>query len=102
MNDISVNELHQLIESGKSPNLIDVRESHEHDEYCIGGINIPVTELPFRLNELKEFGDANVVLYCDSGSRSSLAQKLLATQLNVSNTTNLVGGMKAWKEAFDQ
>ena len=53
MDDITVNDLHQLIGSGKSPVMIDVREPHEHDEFNIGGINIPVTELPFRVSESK-------------------------------------------------
>lgn len=102
MHDITVNDLHLLISSDKSPVMIDVREPHEHDEFNIGGINIPVTELPFRIGELKDLGDAGIVLYCQSGSRSSLAQKLLDTQFSIQNTINLIGGINAWKEAFEK
>lgn len=98
MKEITANELHQLMESGKKPTLIDVREPHEHDEFNIGGMNIPVTELPFRISELNELGDGDLILYCQSGTRSRLAQKLLATQFNMQNTINLQGGMIAWKE----
>ncbi len=97
MNDITVQELHLIIESGHAPKLIDVREPHEHEEYSLGGINIPVTELPFRISEITTLGDGDFVLYCQSGSRSSLAQKLLDMQFNIRNTSNLVGGMNAWK-----
>jgi rhodanese-related sulfurtransferase len=102
MTNLSIHDLHLLIEAGKAPVLIDVREPHEHEEFNIGGINIPVTEMPFRIAELKALGDADFVLYCQSGSRSSLAQKLLDTQFNIHNTINLVGGLNAWKEAFGQ
>lgn len=102
MTNLSIQDLHQLIESGNSPILIDVREPHEHDEFNIGGLNIPVTEMPFRIDELKALGEADFVLYCQSGSRSSLAQKLLDTQFSIQNTINLVGGLNAWKEAFEQ
>ncbi len=102
MKNITIIDLRQQIESGESPTLIDVREPHEHDEFNIGGINIPVTELPFRVDELKALGDVDLVLYCQSGSRSSLAQKLLETQFKIENTVNLVGGMNAWNETYKQ
>ncbi len=101
MNEITVSDLHQLMASGKTPALIDVREPHEHDEFNIGGINIPVTELPFRISELQALGDTDIVLYCQSGSRSILAQKLLSTQFNVHHTINLIGGIKSWKASFE-
>ncbi len=80
--------------------LIDVREPYEHDEFNIGGINIPITELPFRTDELKQFGEGDFVLYCQSGNRSGLAQKLLSMQLKIENTIHLKGGVKAWREEY--
>ena len=53
MNEISVTELKSRLASGDQLMLVDVREPHEHDEYNLGGVNIPVTELPFRTDELK-------------------------------------------------
>ena len=52
MNEISVTELKSRLASGDQLMLVDVREPHEHDEYNLGGVNIPVTELPFRTDEL--------------------------------------------------
>jgi rhodanese-related sulfurtransferase len=100
MKDITAKELYQRLASGEPVNLIDVREPHEHDEFNIGGINIPVTELPFRIEELKALGEGEIVLYCQSGNRSMLAQKLLETQFNFQNTLNLTGGVKGWNEAY--
>lgn len=54
-------------------NLIDVREEYEHEEFNIGGINIPSDEL----EEEQINKDKPTVLYCASGIRSkTLAQKL--------------------------
>ena len=101
MKEITVQTLKELIQANKAPHLIDVREPHEHDEFNLGGQNIPVTELPFRIAELKSIGEEDIILYCQSGSRSSLAQKLLEAQFNITNTTNVLGGVKAWKAAFE-
>ena len=100
MKEITSKELHGRLAAGEDIILIDVREPYEHEEFNIGGINIPVTELPFRIEEVRQHGDQEIVLYCQSGNRSMLAQKLLATQFNIVNTLNLVGGARAWREAF--
>ncbi len=98
MHEISVTELKSRLASGDHLLLVDVREPHEHDEYNLGGVNIPVTELPFRIDELKNEEEYTIVLYCQSGNRSMLAQKLLATQFKIENTVNLKGGVTAWRE----
>ncbi len=98
MKEITAKELKERLESGEPLILIDVREPYEHDEFDIGGTNIPVTELPFRIDELKQLGNGDLVLYCQSGNRSILAQKLLAMQFGIENTYDLKGGVNAWKE----
>ncbi|MDZ4747267.1 MAG: rhodanese-like domain-containing protein [Saprospiraceae bacterium] len=98
MNEISISELKSRLASGDPFLLVDVREPHEHDEYNLGGVNIPITELPFRTEELKDAGENDIVLYCQSGNRSILAQKLLAAQFKIENTVNLKGGVTAWRE----
>jgi len=40
----------------------------------------------------------DIVLYCRSGNRSGMAQKLLAIQSGITNTINLKGGLIAWRE----
>ena len=99
MKEITAKEVKQRLDAGEPLILIDVREPYEHDEFDIGGTNIPVTELPFRLDELKLLGNGDLVLYCQSGNRSILAQKLLAMQFGIEDSYNLKGGVNAWKEA---
>ena len=98
MNEILATDLKARMHSGEKIKLIDVREPHEHDEFDIGGTNIPITELPFRIAEIKaQEADEMLVLYCQSGNRSMLAQKLLATQFGIDNAYNLQGGINAWR-----
>ncbi|WP_298955733.1 rhodanese-like domain-containing protein [uncultured Campylobacter sp.] len=58
--------------------VIDVRSA---DEYAAGhvkhAINIPLGELESRLDEINDYKDKNVVLYCNTGNRSGKALDLL-------------------------
>lgn len=99
MKEISALELQQKMQSGEHMILVDVREEYEHEEFSIGGINIPVTDIPEQAERLQDYGNVDLVLYCRSGNRSGMAQKILAVQFDMHNTINLKGGMNAWKEA---
>jgi rhodanese-related sulfurtransferase len=98
MKEMSVQSLYDRKSSGENFILLDVREPYEHEEYNIGGTNIPLSELAFRVDEIKALGEDEIVLYCQSGNRSALAQKLLSMQFNIQNTINLLGGAKSWRE----
>lgn len=70
--------------------IIDVRTVDEYqDGHYEGALHIPLHVLPARLMDL---GDKNrpVVLYCASGSRSSMAARLLK-EAGFSDVTNAGG-----------
>ena len=56
--------------------LVDVREDYEFEADSIGGINIPLSELPENLTAMP--ADKTVVFYCRSGIRSKTAARLLS------------------------
>jgi phage shock protein E len=57
--------------------IVDVRTPGEYDEgHYPGAINIPLNELPSRLDEFKEM-KTPIVAYCRSGARSGMAVSLL-------------------------
>ncbi len=97
---VTVQEINQLISENKTPYLIDVREVFEHEEFNIGGRNIPLTSLPGFLKEIQAHKNEDVVVYCRSGGRSSMAQSILM-QNGFMQVKNLVGGVMAWKEMED-
>ncbi len=95
--DISVTQLKERMDSNEKLNLIDVREPHEHEEFNIGGDNIPMGTIPGKLNDLENLKNEEVILYCRSGNRSGNI-KLFLTDNGFKNVRNLEGGMLAWKE----
>ncbi|MDH3650910.1 MAG: rhodanese-like domain-containing protein [Saprospiraceae bacterium] len=97
--DIDVTELQQRLSDKEQLILIDVREPHEHQEFNIGGKLIPLGDLPASIDDLEEYANDEVVLYCRSGNRSGMAQHFLQ-QLGFTNVRNLQGGMLAWVETF--
>jgi phage shock protein E len=57
--------------------IVDVRTPGEYDEgHYPGAINIPLNELPSRLDEFKQM-KTPIVAYCRSGARSGMAVSLL-------------------------
>jgi nucleotide-binding universal stress UspA family protein/rhodanese-related sulfurtransferase len=57
--------------------IVDVRSPGEFDaSHVDGAVNIPLEQLPGRINELE--GCEQIVLYCRSGNRSSHAKRILS------------------------
>jgi rhodanese-related sulfurtransferase len=96
---ITVQELRKKMESGEKFTLIDVREPYEHREFNIGGLLIPLGNIPAALDDLEPHKDEEIILYCRSGNRSGMAQQFLLQQ-GFKKVLNLTGGMLAWADAF--
>lgn len=77
--------------------LIDVRDP---EEFAVGHIpgstNIPLSDLPFRLDELRRV--PRTYVYCLSGQRSHRAAIALS-YLGFNDVVLLTGGMKSWQNA---
>ncbi len=94
---ISAEELHSMITQDHSFVLLDVRAPLEFAENHIkGAINIPVSELRTRSDELDK--DKVTVVICTSGNRSSLAASILE-QHGITNVRNVAGGMTGYSAA---
>ena len=70
-----MNNIEKLIKSGKAT-IVDVRSAGEFmGGHVAGSINIPLQEIPKRLDELKKM--ENIILCCASGNRSGQADLYL-------------------------
>lgn len=99
MQTITVQELKSKIDSGESIHLVDVREPHEHAEFNIGGILLPLGKVQtMQVDEIEDLKDETVYVYCRSGNRSGQACLILGT-MGFTNVINVTGGMLAWQEA---
>ncbi|MBH2004259.1 MAG: rhodanese-like domain-containing protein [Sphingobacteriia bacterium] len=102
MQTITVEELKAKLDAGEVFNLIDVREPHEHAEFNVGGLLLPLGKVQtMQIDEIDAMKDEPVYVYCRSGNRSGQACLILDT-LGFKDTINVTGGMLAWKEKFPQ
>lgn len=99
MKEVTVQELNAAIESKEDILLIDVRETHEHTLANIGGVHIPMAEVPLNMERLQT--DKKVVLYCRSGARSGQLVQWLEKNHGLTNLYNLKGGLMAWRKEID-
>ncbi|PSL25958.1 rhodanese-like domain-containing protein [Chitinophaga ginsengisoli] len=98
MENISPIELKKRMDNGEDLNIVDVREPHEHAEFNIGGILVPLGDIrAMQVDELEDLKDQEVIVYCRSGGRSGQAAMILET-MGFQNVKNLTGGMLAWQD----
>jgi rhodanese-related sulfurtransferase len=89
---VTSEDARQLVADGAL--LLDVRTEGEYADGGIeGSVNIPIQELPGRMDELGDKGRP-IVVYCQSGGRSAMAKRLL--EGNGFETVHDLGPMRAW------
>lgn len=102
MNTITVEALKARIDAGEKLNIIDVREPHENAEFNIGGELIPLGQIQsLQIDDLEDYKDQELIIYCRSGNRSGQAC-LILDSAGFKNTVNVVGGMLDWQQKFGQ
>ncbi len=80
--------------------LLDVRTKEEFEEgHILNASNIPIDDLRGRIHEIDK--TKNIYLYCLSGSRGYLAQRILK-QNEYHNVLNLSGGYQLWKTCITE
>ena len=98
--EITVAELEQLLEQGRRPALLDVRQRWEHEKVALpGSLLIPLDQLPDRLDELEGLRDRPVVVYCHHGVRSLGGAALL--NANGFQARSLEGGIERFAVEVD-
>lgn len=95
---ITPQDLKKRIDMGGTVHLVDVREPHEHAEFNIGGILLPLGKIQtMQIDEIEGLRNEEVIVYCRSGMRSGNAA-LVLQQMGFANVVNLAGGMLAWQD----
>ena len=96
---ISPKQLHDLVQSGNSVELIDVRTPVEYREIHVGfARNVPLDQLDVAQLAAGRKGAEPLYVICRSGSRGKQAcEKILAA--GYTNVVNVEGGTQAWDQA---
>jgi rhodanese-related sulfurtransferase len=94
LRNMSDEDFQHSLNQRETPLVIDVREPFEYKQGFIpGAINIPLSQLKSRINEISK--DKDIFLYCRSGMRSKQAAKLLSRQ-GFSQIAHLQVGINSW------
>lgn len=100
MENISIENLKERMDTGEKLNLIDVRETDERAAFNIGGHHVALGRInTMDTDEIDHLKNQEVICYCRAGQRSMRACMMLET-LGFTNVKNLTGGMLAWQEKF--
>ncbi len=100
--DITVDTAYYLIKHQKKyPDLVilDVRNPIEYNlGHLYNAILIPLNDIEARINELEEYKNNEIIIYCKSGIKSALASELLV-EYGFTKGYNMIGGILAWIDA---
>ncbi len=79
--------------------VVDVREPHEYSKgYIESSINIPLDKISDKLGELEKYKNKNLIVVCQTGTRSVSACKKL-TAANFEQVYTVTGGMQSWEDS---
>ena len=95
--NIDNEKLNEMITNQEDFLLLDIREKEEFDEkYIFKAVNIPLNKLLFNIDDIEEYKEKTVVVYCRSGHRSITACHLLSME-GFENLYNLEKGIIEYK-----
>ena len=100
---ISAEEAHKMKMEKDSIVFVDVRTEEEFNGplgHIDKAILIPLDKLEEKVNELDEYKDYEVIVYCRSGNRSQGATRFL--RKNGFDAKNMLGGIKVWNKIKDK
>ena len=101
--EVTVDQVKQRIAgNGKQVHLLDVREKEEYREgHLPGAVSVPRGFLEMQIEEKVPDRDAEIIAYCQGGTRSLIAGKILK-DMGYSNVVSMTGGFGAWKGAGNE
>jgi uncharacterized membrane protein YdjX (TVP38/TMEM64 family)/rhodanese-related sulfurtransferase len=97
---LTVPELKQRLENGADILILDVRTAADfvgEQGHIAGATNLPLEELPERIDEIGDYQEKPVVTVCRTDRRSATAAQLLA-QRGFADVHVVANGMTGWNE----
>lgn len=88
----------QLMNDGDTI-VVDVRDENEYKSgHVLNARNLPVSKLDERMHEIEKYKERDIVLYCDSGMRTTRASAKLKKN-GFAKLHVIAGGLTAWEKA---
>ncbi len=99
---ITAAELSQRLQESRAPLILDVRTPGEYlSGHIKGALNVSHDELERRLGELPADRSSEIVVYCQSGRRAAIAEKILVEK-GYTNIKDLAGHWQNWNARLKQ
>ena len=96
-NNRTGSEFEKLVEENKDAVIWDVGDTKDYDKgHVENSINIPIDEFESRINELKDYQDKEILIYCSVGRRSAQAAEILENS-GYKDISNSVDGVKEYE-----
>jgi rhodanese-related sulfurtransferase len=97
--EVMIQDVKKMLDGKETVILLDVRDKNEFDERRIpGAVNISRGMLEFKVAMIIPDKNARIIVYCGVDLRGPLATRTL-NEMGYRNAVNMIGGLKAWKEA---
>ena len=90
-----------MLDADEDITLLDCRLQKEKDVAAIdGSVFIPMQELPDRVDELDDYLDRKLVVFCHAGVRS-MKVALFLRERGFEDVWSMAGGIDLWSQAID-
>lgn len=92
----------QMLDAGDDVTLLDCRLDKEKQIAAIdNAVFIPMQELPDRVEELDDYLDRKLVVFCHAGVRSMKVAAFLRER-GFEDVWSMAGGIDLWSQAIDE
>lgn len=96
-NSITPKELLARMDGEDAPIVLDVRSPWEYQAgHVPGAYNLEDRQVPYRIDELKQLKDREIVVYCEVGPRARWVEGYLK-QEGFTKVKHLVGDFSGWR-----
>src|SRR3974390_1562174 len=95
--EVDPSEVNELIDEGVT--IVDVRGTEEFATgHLPGAKSVPRGHLESRIEAAVPDRSSDVILYCQTGSRSAYAARTLMQDLGYQRVRSMTGGITLWKD----
>jgi sulfur-carrier protein adenylyltransferase/sulfurtransferase len=100
MHSISSEDLNVLFKNNEPLAILDVREGYEVNAINLGGLHLPMNDVPRHVQQISK--DVKTIVVCKMGVRSAYVIEFLQREHGYSNLVNLHGGIFDFSKKFPE
>ena len=94
---LTPSELLERMAAGDAPIVLDVRTPQEYRAgHVPGAYHLEDRQVPYRIDELRQLKDREIVVYCEVGPRARWVESYLR-QEGFTNVKHLIGDFSGWR-----